>query len=179
MALMAKITNIFGDALQLSGFARDKMLVKDFTGANLTRDEYETYLNIGAVDEHFGHIRKSNNKGFFGLTHRFQYEDARDLRDYILATEVLSFMKEGGVTLDLDASKNKGTLDILSTGVQAYALKHDSAPNLMEPYCDHPHIKDLLDEIRMRNVANDGPVYNIRTATKDQLDEMNDRGLGY
>ena len=179
MALMAKITNIFGDALQTSGFAQDKVLVKNFTGADLTRSEYETYLNIGTVDEHFGHIRKANNKGFFGLSHRFKFEDARDLRDYTLATEVLSFMREGGVTLDLDEPKNKGTFDILSTGVQVYALKHDSAPNLMEPYCDHPHIKDLLDEIRTRNVANDGPVYNIRTATKDQLDEMNDRGLGY
>lgn len=178
MSKIEEIRDKFGDALRLSKFAQDRSLVKRFTGGSITREDYETYSKNGRVDEIFGHVVPK--QGFFGLNHSFSYSDAESLRDYMLATDVLSFMMEADVSLDLDDPKNERTKEILEQGINAYALKYHHEPPLLQPYCEHPDIKPLLERHRFEgNRTIDGPVYNPRTASKDQLDEMSDHGIGF
>lgn len=182
MKFLRKITDIFADAIRVSDFAQDKALVKELTGARISRNDYDKYKDDGTVHEYFGHINKANNKGFFGLTINFKYEDAQRVRDYMLATDILSLLKDSDVIIDLDEPKNKDTREILLLGVQAYALKYDHPPNLMEPYCNHPQIKGLIQDLRGEDDhedTSDGTVYNLRSATNEQLDEMNDNGMAY
>lgn len=176
MSKLEDIRDQFGDTLGTSKFAQDRALVKRFAGGSITREDYEIYKKNGRVDEIFGHIVPK--QGFFGLNHSFSYSDAENLRDYMLAADVLSFLMEADVSLDLDDPKNERTKEILLEGIRAYALKNDHPPLLLEPYCNHPEISAAIEHARHRDVS-DGPVYNPRTATKDQMDEMSDHGIGF
>lgn len=179
MGKFEDIRDKFGDTLGTSKFAHDRELVKRFTGGVITREDYEAYSKHGLVEEIFGHIVDANpRKMYFGLTVSYGYGDAKAVRDYMLATDVLSFLMEGDVVLDLDDPKNERTKEILLEGVRAYALKNNNPPRLMEPYCNHPELSAALAQARDRDVS-DGPVYNPRTATRDQLDEMGDHGIGF
>tara|TARA_R110001592_G_scaffold3525_17_gene20008 strand:+ start:1802 stop:2347 length:546 start_codon:yes stop_codon:yes gene_type:complete len=181
MSVISHITDKFGDALGSSKFAQDRKLVRKFAGGSITREDYEGYKKNGTVDDYFGHVLYSNpHKSFYGLTPSFGYNEAQKLRDYMLATDVLSFLKDGGVTFDLDDPKNKRTLSILTEGVTAYNIQREHPPPLMEPYCDHPSLRDLLDIFKREEQDHtDGPIYPFKTATKDQLDEMRDNGIGF
>ena len=181
MSKIEEIRDKFGDALRLSKFAQDRSLVKRFAGGSITREDYETYSKNGRVDEIFGHIVNANpHKMYFGFGPSFGYAEAEKLRNYMLATDVLSFMMEADVSLDLDDPKNARTKEILEQGINVYALKYNHAPPLLKPYCEHPDLKPLLERHRFEgNKTIDGPVYNPHTASKDQLDEMRDHGIGF
>lgn len=180
MSFMDTFADKVGDAIGSSKFAQDRQLVKRFTGGVITREDYETYSVNGRVDEIFGHVVHANPRSmYFGLTPSYGYDDAKHVRDFMLASDVLSFLNEAGVTIDLDDPKNARTKEILLEGIHSFSLKNDRAPLLFEPYNQHPEVRAKIDEVNRLAELSDGPVYNPRTATKDQLDEMGDHGIGF
>lgn len=180
MSFIDTFADKVGDTIGSSKFAQDRQLVKRFTGGVITREDYETYKVNGRVDEIFGHVENANpHKMYFGLTPSYGYDDAKHVRDFMLAFDVLSFLNEAGVTIDLDDPKNARTKEILLEGIHSFSLKNDRAPVLFEPYNQHSEVRAAIDECNRLAGHTDGPVYNPRTATKDQIDEMGDHGIGF
>jgi len=174
-----EIRDKFGDVIGTSKFAQDRALVKQFTGGEITREDYETYSKNGTVEDIFGHIVHANpQQRYYGFTVSYGYEQAKAVRNFMLASDVLSFMMEANVSLDLDDPKNARTKEIYLEGIQSYAMKNNKAPRVQEPYCNHPEIAAAIEGVNRRDYT-DGPVYNPKTATKDQLDEMSDNGIGF
>lgn len=179
MSIFKKLTDAFTDALQLSKFATDRSLVKKFAGASITREDYQAYSKNGLVDEYFGHI-KLDSATYYGLDYSFTFEDAKRLSHYQLATDILSYLKEADVIIDLDDPKNKKTKDILVNGISSFILKNDRPPNLLEPYCDHPDLRALLDFGHAKQQEAEGePRISFGRLSKEDLDNLASEGIGF
>lgn len=183
IAKMRKVRDVWGDAIGTSDFALDRRNVKEFAGVQITRENYDQYREHGTIEEMFGYIRNANPRQmYYGFGPSFGYDEAKQLSEYMRATDILSYLREFDVIIDYDDPKNRDGLKMLSDGIQAYGLRFESPPNLMEPYCDHPTLSQIIEDIAEEHrydKYNDGPVYPFKTATKDELDEMGEHGLGY
>lgn len=170
----------FSDAIGISDFAQDQRLAKNIGGIRISRDDYELYSPHGLLQQIFYGMDRPQDT-HYGLAYGFSFDDADHFVKYSRTTDVLHYLHEHGVIIDLDDPKQSELIDVLEQGIESYSMKFGHVPPLMEPYCDHEKIKPTLDRIKTQNDHPD-PIprnVNIHSLTQQQLDDLADQGIGF
>ena len=133
-------------------FRRDANLVEAYTGATLTREQFDAYSGGGTLRKKLGSDRDIYRE-YYGYGTPSEISQA-DVRFFILDT-----LQESGVVFDLGLESNPTPLfEKMMSGINA-SLANNRRPSVPNPYKSDPRLVEPVRNLRKaRHLSIDGPV---------------------
>lgn len=126
-----------------SGYSNDAALVRKWTGAELTREQFNSYNAKGGFTLRgaMGSDRKIHND-YFGFGATMEHSSAS------VANQVLYVLNAHGVVFDIDTpGKNDGLFSKLEKMTRS-SIAQDRWPSVAEPYRQSPRLIATVTEQR-------------------------------
>jgi len=145
MSFLDKIT----DKFNMSGYARERKIVKQFMGVDLSREDYNAIREQGIDSMHKSYlgqrIASFNNQGFMD-----EYQKVE------LTQRVVDYLNKADVTFDIDAPENEEAKNIMRRAIEFKATNPDRENNTRkiinfgEPYDSQNDLVALKEKYKSK-----------------------------